>query len=128
MTNLKQLLGANLKIFRKINGLSQAELAEKANTATNYISAIEAGRRFPSIEMLEKIAAALKIDTPELFSSEKIQQQTTKNELEVIIWQDIGKNISNYISKNLKNLEKKNLIKKKRNEPSAANRRNINQP
>jgi transcriptional regulator with XRE-family HTH domain len=48
-------------------------LAEKVNTATNYISAIEAGRRFPSVEMLKRIALALEIDTPKLFVMETVQ-------------------------------------------------------
>jgi transcriptional regulator with XRE-family HTH domain len=98
MTDLRQLLGANLKIYRKSNGFSQSKLAERVNTATNYISAIEAGRRFPSVEMLEKIALALKIDTPELFSMKPIQIDTAKKKLEKQIWQDVGKNLSDYIT------------------------------
>jgi transcriptional regulator with XRE-family HTH domain len=36
---------------------------------TNYIAQIEQQNRFPSSEMLERIAAALKFDSPELFST-----------------------------------------------------------
>lgn len=43
------------------NNLSQQELAEKCETATNYISEIETGRKFPSIEMIEKLATVLNI-------------------------------------------------------------------
>ena len=106
MTNLKQLLGANLKIYRNACGLSQSKLAEKADTATNYISAIEAGRRFPSVEMLEKLAFALGIDTPEFFSMKPEQFDIAKKELEEQVWLNIGQNISNYISKNLEHLKK----------------------
>ena len=106
MTDLRQLLGSNIKIHRNTCGFSQSKLAEKVDTATNYISAIEAGRRFPSVKMLEKIASALKIDTPELFSMKVIQIHTTKKELEEQIWQNIGENISNYITNNLANLKK----------------------
>jgi len=105
MTNLRKLLGSNTKIYRNACGLSQAKLAEKADTATNYIAAIEAGRRFPSVEMLEKIAFALGIDTPELFSIGLIQSAVAKKELEAQIWLNIGQNISTYISKNLKSLK-----------------------
>ena len=107
MTNLRQLLGSNIKIYRKASGLSQSKLAEKADTATNYISAIEAGRRFPSVEMLEKIAFVLGIDTPELFSMKPEQFETVKNELEEKVWLNIGENISNYISKNLEGRKKR---------------------
>ena len=106
MTNLRQLLGSNIKIYRQACGLSQSKLAERADTATNYISAIEAGRRFPSVEMLERIAFVLEIDTPELFSVKPVQIDTAKKELEERIWLKIGQNISNYISKNLQYLKK----------------------
>jgi transcriptional regulator with XRE-family HTH domain len=104
MTNLRQLLGANIKIYRNACKLSQAKLAEQAGTATNYISAIEAGRRFPSVEMLEKIAFVLGIDVPELFSMKPIQSDTLKKELEEQIWQSVGQNLANYITKNLTGL------------------------
>jgi transcriptional regulator with XRE-family HTH domain len=101
MTNLRQLLGTNIRLYRNACGLSQSKLAEQAGTATNYISAIEGGRRFPSVEILEKIAFVLGIDTPELFSMKPIQSDTIKKELEKQVWQNIGQNLSSYISKNL---------------------------
>ena len=106
MTNLRQLLGANIRIYRNAGGLSQSKLAEQAGTATNYISAIEAGRRFPSVEMLEKIAFVFGIDVPELFSMKPIQADIMKKELEAQVWQSVGQNLSNYITKNLTNLRK----------------------
>jgi len=104
MTNLRQLLGTNIKIYRNACGLSQSKLAEQAGTATNYISAIEGGRRFPSVEILEKIAFVLGIDTPELFSMKTIQSDMIKKELEEQVWQNVGQNLSSYISKNLSDL------------------------
>jgi len=79
MTNLRALLSRNIKKRREKLGISQAILAERADTSTNYIAQIEQKSRFPSPEMLERIAAALEIDSPELFSSvpfpvEAIQQ------------------------------------------------------
>jgi len=109
MTNLRQLLGSNIKIYRNACGLSQSKLAERVDTATNYISAIEAGRRFPSVEILEKIALALKIDTPELFSTKNISLFAAKRELEEQIWLNVEKNLSNYISKNLLDLKKQKI-------------------
>ena len=112
MTNLRQLLGYNVKNYRIACGLSQSKLAEKADTATNYISAIEAGRRFPSVEMLEKIATALEKDTTELFSMKPEQIETAKKELEEQVWLNIGQNLSQYISKSLNALKKRNPRKK----------------
>lgn len=45
------------------------KLAEKCDTAASYIGEIEIGRKFPSIEMIEKIAGALKVE-PHLFFKE----------------------------------------------------------
>jgi transcriptional regulator with XRE-family HTH domain len=73
MTDLRQLLAANMKAYRRSLGLSQAKLAEKSNTASNYIAVIETGKKFPSTAMLERIAAALDVDTLELFSIKSIQ-------------------------------------------------------
>lgn len=63
---LKQIFIENLKKFRKNEGLSQMKLAEYCNTATSYIGEIEIGRRFPSIDLIEKIADVLRIE-PYLF-------------------------------------------------------------
>ncbi|GBU29500.1 hypothetical protein R84B8_03072 [Treponema sp. R8-4-B8] len=49
-------------------GISQATLAERVETSTHYISQIERKTKFPSSDMLERIAIALEFDTPELFS------------------------------------------------------------
>jgi len=68
MTELRKILGANMKAYRFELGYSQARLAELVNTATNYIAQIENGKRFPTDTMLEKIAAALHKKGFELFS------------------------------------------------------------
>ena len=68
MTELRKILGANMKAYRMELGYSQAKLAEIVNTATNYIAQIENGKRFPTDTMLEKIACALQKRAYELFS------------------------------------------------------------
>ena len=59
--SLRQIFSKNIKFYRTQNNLSQQELAEKCETATNYISEIETGRKFPSIEMIEKLATVLNV-------------------------------------------------------------------
>jgi len=66
---LKQVFVRNLKEFRKKEGLSQMKLAEYCDTATSYIGDIEIGRRFPSIDMIEKIAAVLRIEPYHFFKN-----------------------------------------------------------
>jgi transcriptional regulator with XRE-family HTH domain len=57
-----------MKEQRRILGITQAQLAERVNTSTHYIGQIELENKFPTPEMLERIAAALEIDSPQLFS------------------------------------------------------------
>jgi transcriptional regulator with XRE-family HTH domain len=70
MTSLRTVLAQNMKAGRQILGISQAQLAERVNTSANYIAQIETGMRFPTPEMLERIALALEIDPPVLFTTE----------------------------------------------------------
>jgi transcriptional regulator with XRE-family HTH domain len=69
MTSLRILLANNIKKRRKSLGISQAMLAEKADTSPHYIAQIEQRKKFPSSEMLERIATALNFDSPELFAN-----------------------------------------------------------
>jgi transcriptional regulator with XRE-family HTH domain len=50
-----------MKEFRKKEGISQMKLAEYCNTSPTYIGEIEVGKKFPSIDMIEKIAGIMKI-------------------------------------------------------------------
>ncbi|MDR2019818.1 MAG: helix-turn-helix domain-containing protein [Treponema sp.] len=68
--NLREIFILNLKKFRKREHLSQMNLAEKCDTAASYIGEIEIGRKFPSVEMIEKIAGALNIEAYRLFVDE----------------------------------------------------------
>jgi transcriptional regulator with XRE-family HTH domain len=74
MTNIRKLLAANIKAYRQASGLTQAKLAEQADTATHYIAMIEGGKNFPSPEMIERIAAVLGKDSSDLFALDPIHQ------------------------------------------------------
>ena len=74
MTNVKKLLGSNIKTYRRDLGMPQSKLAEMADMATNYLGLIEGGKKFPSAEMIERIALALGKDTPDLFTTMPVQQ------------------------------------------------------
>jgi transcriptional regulator with XRE-family HTH domain len=47
-------------------------LAELCDSSTGYIGEIESGKRFPSVNMIERIAKALKIESYFLFKNEPI--------------------------------------------------------
>ncbi len=92
MTNIRTVLAINMKAKRKELNISQAELAEKIGTSPNYISKIEAEKQFPSVQMIEQIAGALKIDSVDLFSLEKIQENKF-NEIEKKLRDEINKSL-----------------------------------
>ncbi|GHV75400.1 hypothetical protein AGMMS49942_02210 [Spirochaetia bacterium] len=50
--------------------MSQEALAERCGASTNHIAQIELGRHFASIEMIERIAGALKVEPYRLFKDE----------------------------------------------------------
>ena len=75
---LKQVFIQNLKEFRKKEGFSQMKLAECCNTTTSYIGHIETGLKFPSMDMIEKIAEILRIE-PHLFFINRMKQDTSND-------------------------------------------------
>ena len=84
MTDLRQVLASNMKLYRKTLGISQAKLAEMADITDNYIALIETGRRFPSVNMLERIAKALQKDTVDMFSistANALKKRNLKNQI-----------------------------------------------
>ena len=101
MTNLRSLLTFNMKAQRRILGITQAQLAEKVDTSTNYIALIESERSFPTPEMLERIAAALEIDAPALFSTKfyPLQGAGTLAELQEKVINDFSEIISHRFRK-----------------------------
>jgi transcriptional regulator with XRE-family HTH domain len=61
VTELHSLLVRNLKRYRTLLGITQAELAEKAGISVGYVGEVEMGRKFPSPEKLEALAKALEL-------------------------------------------------------------------
>lgn len=68
--DLRAVFINNLKRYRKENKLSQMTLAEKCGTSASYIGEIEIGKKFPSVEMVQKFAEALDIKPYKLFMEE----------------------------------------------------------
>jgi transcriptional regulator with XRE-family HTH domain len=89
MTNIRLILAENMKKYRKILGISQEKLAEKMDTAPNYIAMIEVGKKFPSAGMLERIALALNVDTPELFTTNTVTFMTNSNKTVERLYQEV---------------------------------------
>lgn len=88
--HLRSVFIANMKKFRKLEGISQMTLAVRCDLSLNFIAEIEAGRRFPTVEKIEKIATALRVEPYLLFmteaepSAEKEDAETTSTYLRKI--------------------------------------------
>ena len=67
MENPYQRAGKRIRFFREQDELTQAELAEKTGLSDNFIGLIERGVKHPTLETLNKIAEALKVQLSELF-------------------------------------------------------------
>ena len=57
----------NLKYYREIRGLSQAELAGIMDCGTGTIGNLEAGSSKPSFDLIVKLAYALEVEPCDLF-------------------------------------------------------------
>lgn len=110
MTNIRELLASNLKSFRSARGWSQAKLAEKTGTSTQYIGMIETKIKFPSSEMLQRLALALKIDPAELFYRE-IDPKTMRKNAEKAVIEDFGEAfcvlIKDFVAKKVREIDEK---------------------
>jgi len=105
MIRLRTVLAFNMKEQRRILGITQTQLAEKVNTSTNYIALIETEKKFPKPEMLERIAVALGIEPPALFTVEirPLAEAETLAKAQKLILGDI----TNFISNRIKHLGQK---------------------
>lgn len=62
----RQKLGSNIRQLRRSQGLSQEQLAEKADLHRTYVGAIERGERNVSLDNIIAIAHALGVSASQL--------------------------------------------------------------
>jgi len=63
-------LGSRIRALREGRSISQEELGFRANVHRTYIGAVERGETLPSLEVLFRIAGALKVPVWVLFFGE----------------------------------------------------------
>jgi transcriptional regulator with XRE-family HTH domain len=64
-SDLRAILGANLKRYRNLKGFSQAALAEMLDISPNFISDMETGKRWLSSDTLVNLAETLDVEVYE---------------------------------------------------------------
>jgi transcriptional regulator with XRE-family HTH domain len=62
-----ELLGSRIRELRKAQGMAQEHLAEVLGIEQQYMSRIELGKSYPSLDRLMRIAEVLKVPLPSLF-------------------------------------------------------------
>ena len=64
--NISKQLGANIKRIRTAKGMTQGDILRALDLDRGYVSSLEAGKRNPTLAMIEKIAGALGVSSDEL--------------------------------------------------------------
>ncbi len=72
----RELLGIRIQELRKIRGLTQDQLSEKVGIDAKHISRIEVGKSFPSLDTLDKLANALKVELYAFFEFDRKEKST----------------------------------------------------
>lgn len=68
---IREVLATNLKRYRKAAGLSQEELADRAEIDRTYISALERRVYAASIDVLDRLSRELGIEAADLLRRPK---------------------------------------------------------
>lgn len=66
---IDKILAENVKKRRERVGMTQKQLSKASKLSLSAISRIEQGSRWPSPENIERIASALGVQSPTLFSA-----------------------------------------------------------
>jgi transcriptional regulator with XRE-family HTH domain len=72
--DIKLKVGQRIKELRKQLELSQEALANEAEVDRTYVTDVENGRRNVSLEILEKLIAALKVSFTEFFNAKEFRK------------------------------------------------------
>ena len=64
----REIVARNLRRIRHAKGLSQEELAHRADINRNYVGMLESEQHAATIDMLDKLADALGIEAGEFFN------------------------------------------------------------
>lgn len=70
MEGIRKVFGRNVRKYRQLRNWSQAELAEKIDISTAFMTHIEHGTRGASMETIELIAHCFEIPYTTLFEEE----------------------------------------------------------
>jgi len=91
--NEQKLFGMRVKELRKLRKLSQEQLAEKTGISSKYVSRIETGHQFPSVDIIARLARSLNVEIEDLFKfahEAKNARELKKSIKELLNQADLG--------------------------------------
>lgn len=91
---LQAVFSRNIKTERKKLGMSQMELAEKADLSVGFISEIERGRRWGTSDTFARIADALETEPSTLLSPSREDLRREKRKAALQIAAELRENLS----------------------------------
>ncbi len=89
MAYIEQIIGNNIRKYRKLHNLNIEELAEKISISHQNLSNIELGKNFLKSKTLEKICEELDITPAQLFSVEDLPEKIENDNVKPLLQQFI---------------------------------------
>jgi DNA-binding XRE family transcriptional regulator len=90
MDILKSLIGVNLKFYRIKANISQSDLADAAGVSRRTLHAVEVGEHNITLDILEALAGALKIQVKNLITEKRIVLPLGLAAFNQLDWKDGG--------------------------------------
>src|SRR6185295_13020942 len=75
-------VGYHIMAWRRRMGLTQAELAGRANLSRPYLSRLEKGKADPALSSLRRLAVALDVPVGQLIEELPAEQTLSRNEMD----------------------------------------------
>jgi transcriptional regulator with XRE-family HTH domain len=72
--DLRQLVGRNVRLYRKRLDVSQEELAFRADLPRTYVSGVERGVRNPTVVIVGRLAKALEVEPSALLAAKHVRK------------------------------------------------------
>ena len=81
------LFGSRMRSIRKSASLSREAVAERAGISANYLGEIERGEKWPALDMIERIAKALRASPASFleFEAEEVDNRILLNKLQRLL-------------------------------------------
>lgn len=87
LDDIRKVFGERVRELREKIGLTQEQLAERADLHPNYVGEIERGNKNASLVIIKKIADGLRVELNTLFDGERKELSLHKTQIHVLLKQ-----------------------------------------